>query len=143
MGTVAAAAIEAGGRVEGVIPEQLVALEVGEVAGVETTVVGSMHERKALLHGHSDAIVCLPGGFGTLDELFEAVTWTLLGLQVAGVGLLDVDGYWDDLVRFLDKAVAEGFVRPWHRANLLVDADPGALLDRLAAHVPERRSKLG
>jgi uncharacterized protein (TIGR00730 family) len=141
MAEVATAALAAGGDVIGVIPDHLVAAEVGEVPGVQTQVVRTMHERKARMHALADAVICLPGGFGTLDEAFEALTWTQLALHDLGIGLLDVDGYWDHLVAFADHAVAEGFLKPKHRANLLVDADAATLLDRLAAFTPARAGR--
>jgi hypothetical protein len=141
MGEVATAALAAGGDVVGVIPDHLVAAEVGEVPGVQTEVVRTMHDRKARMHALADAVICLPGGFGTLDEAFEALTWTQLGLHDLGIGLLDVAGYWTDLVSFTDHAVSEGFLKPQHRANLLVDADPATLLDRLDAFTPTRNGK--
>jgi uncharacterized protein (TIGR00730 family) len=141
MAEVAAAALAAGGEVIGVIPDHLEAAEVGEVPGVRTEVVRTMHERKARMHALADGVVCLPGGFGTLDEAFEALTWTQLGLHDLGIGLLDVDGYWNDLVSFTDHAVSEGFLKPQHRANLLLDADAASLLDRLEAFAPSRSDK--
>ena len=95
-----------------------------------------MHERKAEMAARADAFVALPGGFGTLDELFEVLTWSQLGLHHKPCALLDVDGYYAPLVAFLDHAAAEGLLRPEHRAMLLVERDPERLVDRLAGHAP-------
>jgi uncharacterized protein (TIGR00730 family) len=136
MGALADALLARGGRVIGVIPRALVEKEVAHAGLTELHITASMHERKAMMADLSDAFVALPGGLGTLDELFEIWTWAQLGLHRKPVGLLDVEGYFDGLVRFLDHAVAEGFVRPKHRAMLVVDRDPSRLLDRLAAVPP-------
>ena len=95
-----------------------------------------MHERKALMAELSDALIALPGGIGTLDELFEMFTWSQLGLHRKPIGLLDVGGYWQPLLRFLEHAVNERFLRAEHLETLLVERDPGLLLDRLASHQP-------
>lgn len=136
MGTVADAALAAGGRVVGVIPRGLQVREVAHRALTELRVVGSMHERKAAMAAHADAFVAMPGGMGTLEETAEALTWSQLGIHRKPVGLLDVAGYFGPLVAFLDHAVAEGFLRPEHRALCLVEREPAALLDRLAAWAP-------
>ncbi|HEY8093288.1 MAG TPA: TIGR00730 family Rossman fold protein [Acidimicrobiales bacterium] len=115
MGTVADAVLAAGGDVTGVIPEFLERAEVAHHGLTELHVVGSMHARKALMAELAEGFIALPGGFGTLDELAEALTWTQLGLQAKPVVLLDVDGFWEPLVRFFDAAVEHGFVRPAHR----------------------------
>jgi uncharacterized protein (TIGR00730 family) len=133
MGAVADAAMEGGGHVIGVIPQSLVDREVAHVALSDLRVVDSMHERKALMAELSDAFVALPGGVGTLEELFEIYTWNQLGLHAKPLGLFNVRGYFDGLARFLDHAVAERFVTRTHRAMLLVEEDLGALLDGLAA----------
>lgn len=132
MGSVADAVLATGGRVTGVIPEALVAKEIAHPGLTELRVVASMHERKAAMAELADAFVALPGGYGTLEETFEMITWTQLGLHHAPVGLYDIDGFFDHLGRFLDHAVAEGFVKPAHRDLVLVDDDPGRLLDRVA-----------
>ncbi len=134
MGVIADAAMARGGRVSGVLPEFMVVREVAHRGISELRLVGSMHERKAAMAERADAFVALPGGFGTLDELFEVLTWAQLGLHRKPIALLDVDGYYAPLVTFLDHAAAEGLLRPEHRAMLLVDRDPGALLERLAGH---------
>lgn len=136
MGAVADATLEAGGEAVGVIPR---ALELRELAhGRLTTlhVVGSMHERKAKMAELADGFVALPGGMGTLEELAEILTWAQLGLHARPVGLLDVDGYYEPLIRFFDRAVSEGFIRAEHRRLLLVGADPSSLLDRFATWEP-------
>jgi uncharacterized protein (TIGR00730 family) len=129
MGTVADAALAAGGEVVGVIPQSLVDREIAHPGLSELHVVHSMHERKALMADLSDGFVALPGGTGTLDELFEVYTWTQLGLHAKPLGLLDVRGYYASLVAFLDHAVAERFVAAEHREMLVVADDPDALLD--------------
>ncbi len=136
MGVVADAALAAGGEATGVIPQALMDREVGHGGLTELHVVASMHARKALMATLSDAFVALPGGLGTLEEIAEMMTWAQLGLHPKPCGLLDVDGYYAPLVRFLDHATAEGFVRPEHRALLVVDADVDRMLARLRAHVP-------
>jgi uncharacterized protein (TIGR00730 family) len=131
MGAVADAALEAGGRVIGVIPQSLVDREVAHPGLSDLRVVESMHERKAVMAELSDAFVALPGGVGTLEELFEVYTWNQLGLHAKPLGLFNVRGYFDGLVRFLDHAVAERFVTAQHRSMLLVGEELGALLDGL------------
>ena len=136
MGEVADAALAAGGEVIGVIPYALEAREVGHRGLTEMHVVDSMHERKALMADLSDGFLALPGGIGTLEELFEVWTWGQLGLHAKPCALLDVAGYYSPLLAFLDHTVDEGFLREAHRAVLLVDADPEALLDRMAGFTP-------
>jgi uncharacterized protein (TIGR00730 family) len=133
MGAVADAAMEGGGHVIGVIPQSLVDREIAHPHISDLRVVESMHERKALMADLADAFIALPGGVGTLEELFEIYTWNQLGLHAKPLGLFNVRGYYDGLARFLDHAVAERFVTPKHRAMLLVDEDLGALLDGLDA----------
>ena len=136
MGLLADAALSAGGRVTGVIPQALWDREVGHTGLSELRVVGSMHERKAVMAELSDAFVALPGGVGTLEEIFEAWTWGQLGIHRKPCGLLNVAGYFDPLLSFLDRAVEAGFVPPAHRAMLQVAAGPAPLLDLLAAYTP-------
>jgi uncharacterized protein (TIGR00730 family) len=131
MGAVADAALAAGGEVIGVIPETLVAREFAHARLTELRIVTSMHERKALMAELSDAFVTLPGGFGTLDETCEMLTWTQLGIHEKPCGMLDVDGYFAPLLAFLDSAVVEGFLRPENRALVALDTDPERLLSRL------------
>jgi uncharacterized protein (TIGR00730 family) len=129
MGRLADAALAAGGEVIGVIPRALVDQEVAHHGLADLRVVSSMHERKALMADLADAFVALPGGLGTLDELFEILTWAQLGLHHKPIGLLDVGGYFAALLAFLDGAVRARFVAPAHRAMLLRADDPVALLD--------------
>jgi uncharacterized protein (TIGR00730 family) len=133
MGILADAALHAGGSVVGVIPEALAKKEVIHDGLTALRVVGSMHERKAVMAELSDGFIALPGGMGTLDEFFEMVTWAQLGLQRKPCGLLDVEGYFAPLLVFLDRAVEERFVKETHRKLVLVAAEPSALLDALQA----------
>lgn len=138
MGIAADAALAAGGEVIGVIPEQLADLELAHQGLTELHVVPSMHERKALMARLADAFVALPGGYGTFEELLEALTWTQLGLHAKPCGLLNVEGYYDPLVAQLERATADGFLRTDHASILIADADVDALLDRLAsARLPD------
>jgi uncharacterized protein (TIGR00730 family) len=136
MGVVADAVLEAGGEAVGVIPRGLEVREVDHRGLTRLHVVDSMHERKAMMERLSDGFVALPGGVGTLEELAEILTWSQLGIHAKPVGLLDVAGYFEHLGRFLDHAVAERFLRPEHRALLLADREPAALLDRMAGWSP-------
>jgi uncharacterized protein (TIGR00730 family) len=140
MGAVADAALAAGGAVHGVIPRSLEEREIGHRGLTALHVVHSMHERKQKMADLADAFVALPGGMGTLEELTETVTWSMLGLHAKPVGLLDVDGYWRPLLAFFDHAVAEGFLRRDQRDLVLADDDPARLLDRLAAWTPASRT---
>jgi uncharacterized protein (TIGR00730 family) len=132
MGIVADAALAAGGDVVGVIPQALLERELAHDGLSELHVVGSLHERKALMAELADAFVALPGGFGTLDELMEQLTWSQLGLHAKPVGLLDVEGYWRPLVAFARHATEEGFVREADLASIAIAGDADALLDQLA-----------
>jgi uncharacterized protein (TIGR00730 family) len=132
MGALADAALAQGGRVVGVIPQMLLDLEVGHAGLSELHVVQTLSERKLLMSDLADAFLALPGGIGTMDELFEAWTWVQLSLMTKPCGLLNHEGYYDALIGFLDHAVREGFLRPGHRAALQVDSDVIRLLDRLA-----------
>jgi uncharacterized protein (TIGR00730 family) len=134
MGVLADAALARGGRVTGVIPHTLMVREVGHRGLTDLRVVESMHERKAMMAELSDGFIALPGGFGTLEETFEILTWAQLGLHTHPCGLLNIDGYFDALLAFLDRSVNEAFVREAHRAMLLVDDSPRRLLDRFAAY---------
>lgn len=136
MGALADAVLQHGGHVIGVIPEALVAWEVAHRGLPDLRIVGSMHERKALMAELSDAFVALPGGVGTLEELFEVWTWSQLGLHGKPCALLDVNGFYAGLSAFLDHVVGEGFLRPDQRAGLLVERDPEALLRALACFEP-------
>ena len=131
MGAVADGALAAGGEVIGVIPRQLLQREIAHTGLTDLREVTTMHERKALMADLSDAVVALPGGTGTLDELFELFTWSQLGLHRMPIGLLDVVGYWQPLMAMLDHMVTERLLRAEHRDTLLVDEDASALLHRL------------
>ena len=136
MGVVADAVVAGGGEVIGVIPRHMDRAEVAHRGLTDLRVVGSMHERKALMYELSDGFVALPGGLGTLEELFEITTWCQLGLAVKPTGILDVEGFYDQLIAFLDHITAEGFVKPVHRELLVAARDPAAILDSLRAFVP-------
>jgi hypothetical protein len=133
MGAVADAALATGGRVVGVIPRFLYEREVGHDRVTSLEIVPSLTERKLRMGELSDAFLSLPGGIGTLDELFEAWSWSQVGLQDKPSGLLNVAGYYDELLAFVDRAVAAGFLKPRHREMLSVSADVGELLDGFAA----------
>ncbi|MCC6434903.1 MAG: TIGR00730 family Rossman fold protein [Acidimicrobiales bacterium] len=141
MGVIADAVMEAGGTVIGVLPKGLFSREVGHEAITELRHTDSMHERKALMYELADAFIALPGGLGTLDELFETLTWAQIGLHAKPVGLLDVDGYFDQLLAFLQHTVDTGFVKQANIDLLVADADPAGLLARLAANEPPRPEK--
>ena len=141
MGVLADAALAAGGEVFGVIPRALIDREIGHSGLTELRIVDSMHERKALMAERADGFVALPGGVGTLEELFEAWTWAQLGLHAKPCALLDTDGFYGPLVTFLDHLVDTGFVRPAHRAMLLTAHSPEELLTALAAYRPPRVGK--
>jgi len=131
MGVLADAALAAGGAVTGVIPRGLVALEVAHRGLPDLRIVDTMHERKSLMADLADGFVALPGGFGTLDELCEVLTWAQLGIHRKPCGVLNVHGYFDGLLGLLDHAVAERFLRPEHRALVLVGEHPSTLLDAM------------
>jgi hypothetical protein len=131
MGAMADAALAASGRVIGVIPQLLLDKEVGHTGLSELHVVATMSQRKILMGELAGAFIALPGGIGTMDELFEAWTWTQLDLHRKPCGLINFERYYDPLIAFLDRAVEQGFLRPRHRAALLVDDDLERLLNRL------------
>jgi uncharacterized protein (TIGR00730 family) len=133
MGVLADAALQSGGRVTGVITESLVRAEVGYEAITELITVPTMHERKAIMSARADAFVMLPGGYGTLDEFFEAVTWSQLGIHDKPCAILDPTGFFAPLVQFLDDAVAVGFIKESNRALITTYASVDELLDGLAA----------
>ena len=141
MGALADAALAEGGEVIGVIPDLLAEREIAHAGLTELVVVRSMHERKARMAELADAFLALPGGFGTLDELFEITTWAQLGLHRAPIGLLDVAGYYTDLVRFVARAQEQGFVKREHEALWRVSRDPAQLIDELAREVELRTSR--
>lgn len=134
MGTVADAALEAGGEVIGVIPEHLVQAEVAHHDVTELRIVEDMHERKATMASLSDAFLALPGGIGTLEELFEIWTWAQLGLHAKPVGIVDVAGYYAKLGEFLDHMVDSGFLNTPGREIVSIDSDPEKLLDAFSTH---------
>jgi hypothetical protein len=134
MGAVADGALAAGGEVIGVIPGALVDRELAHRGVTRLEVVATMHERKQRMHELSHAFIALPGGFGTLDELFEALTWAQLGMHGKPIGLLSVANYWDGLVRMLDTMVEAGLLSATHRSMLLDEKDAAALLDRFAGY---------
>ena len=136
MGQVADAALAAGGRVVGIIPQALVDKEIAHAGLTESHIVASMHERKRMMADLSDGFVALPGGIGTLEEIFEMWTWAQLGYHRKPCALVDTAGYWTGLAAFLDHQVQEGFVRAPHREMLMVDEDPARLLDRMEAYEP-------
>ena len=134
MAVAAEAAMARGGRVIGVIPGALAQREVAHEGLAELRVVRTMHERKALMSELSDAVIALPGGLGTMDELFEMLTWAQLGIHAKPCGLLNVSGYYDTLLALLDHMVEQGFLDPLHRSLLLVDDDAERLLDAMPEH---------
>ena len=133
MGAVADAALAAGAEVIGIIPDRLIERELGHGGVTELQVVGSMHERKQKMAEQSDAFVALPGGIGTMEEIFEIWTWRQLGYHRKALGLLNVGGYYDDLLSFIQRCETGGFLWPDVKSLLQVDADIGRLLDSLAA----------
>ena len=136
MGAVAKAGQEAGSSVVGVIPESLTSHEMmGEQIG-EQIIVETMHERKAIMASLADAFIVLPGGFGTLDELFEMVIWEQLGLHDKPVGLLNIGGYYDAMLEWVDSSIASGFIQAAHRDLLVTETEPAALIDLLEGHRP-------
>ncbi|HWC85239.1 MAG TPA: TIGR00730 family Rossman fold protein [Solirubrobacteraceae bacterium] len=141
MGAVADGALAAGGEVIGVIPTRLVESEIAHAGLTDLRVVETMHERKALMAELSDAVIALPGGTGTLDELFEMITWAQLGLHRKPIGLLDVLGYWERLLAFLDHMVDERFLYAEHRDMLIVEHAAAALVERLGSFEHRARDK--
>lgn len=134
MGVLADAVLGAGGSVTGVLPRALAVKEVAHEGLTELIVTESMHARKREMAERADAFIALPGGIGTLEELFEAWTWTQLGVHRKPCGLLNVAGYFDGLIGFLDHSVTEEYLRSEHREMLLVDTDAGKLIERLGSH---------
>lgn len=132
MGVIADAALAGGGEVIGVIPRSLADREIAHGGVTDLRVVDSMHTRKALMAELSDAFIAMPGGVGTFEEFFEAVTWTQLGVHRKPCGLLNVGGFYAPLAAFIDQAVTEGFIKPIHRAMIVVDDNPERLLNSLA-----------
>jgi uncharacterized protein (TIGR00730 family) len=136
MGALATSALEAGGEVIGVIPEAMVAAEVANMDCTELHVVATMHERKQAFTDLSDGFLTLPGGVGTMDELWEAVSWAQLGYHSKPVGLLNAFGFYDGLIAFAEHMAGVGFVREAHRGILIAENGLGALLDRMEAYQP-------
>ena len=136
MGAVASGALEAGGEVIGVIPEALVSGEVANHECTELIVVADMHQRKAAFTRLSDGFLTIPGGVGTMDELWEAVSWAQLGYHAKPVGLLNAFGFYDHLIAFNQHMIAAGFIRPAHQGILIVEPELDLLLARMAAHEP-------
>ncbi len=144
MGIIADAALDAGGEVVGVIPERLATKELLHTRVPDMRRVRDMHERKALMAELADAFIALPGGYGTLEELFEVITWAQLGFHRKNIGLLNIAGYFDPLVSLIDHAVTEAFIRPDHRELIIVEQNCPALIERLVTHqLPEVRKWLG
>jgi len=141
MGILADAALAEGGEVIGVIPQALFDREVGHEGITRLEVVESMHGRKELMYELADAFIALPGGLGTLDELFETLTWIQLGLHAKPCGLLNVEGYFDPLLAMLDRMVDHGFVRAEHRGLLVAEDEATRLLERFADYRPPSRGK--
>jgi uncharacterized protein (TIGR00730 family) len=141
MGILADEVLAGGGSVTGVIPQALFDREVGHEGLTELRVVESMHERKAQMAELADAFIALPGGMGTLEELFETLTWGQLGYHDKPCGLLNVSGYWDGMLAALDRAVGERFLAEEHRRMLLVEEEPATLLELLRSYEPPRVEK--
>ena len=142
MNVIANTMLEFDGHVTGVIPDSLVGKEVAHLGVSDLRVVSSMHERKALMAELSDGFIAMPGGIGTMEEFFEVLSWAQLGIHAKPCGLLNVSGYYDPLIQFLDHAVSEDFIKPKHRALMIVEEEPEKLLDRFVkiwqSHAPRR-----
>jgi uncharacterized protein (TIGR00730 family) len=136
MGAIADTVLEGGGNVTGIIPRALRGKEIAHEGLTELRVVDSMHERKSLMVELSDAFIAMPGGFGTLEEIIEVITWGQLGFHDKPCGLLNVAGYFDHLLAFLDHSTAQGFLHPQHRSMLLVANTPTELLEQFENYVP-------
>jgi uncharacterized protein (TIGR00730 family) len=141
MTVIADTVLELNGHVTGVIPDSLVSREVAHRGLSDLRVVNSMHERKALMAELSDGFIAMPGGIGTMEEFFEVLSWAQLGIHEKPCGLLNVAGYYDPLVQFLDHAVNQDFIKPKHRALLVVEREPAELLDRFAKLIAEQPAK--
>ena len=136
MGIIADTVLAQGGEVIGIMPDALIQREVGHHSLTQLRVVKTMHQRKALMADLSDAFIALPGGYGTLEEFAEIVTWSQLGIQVKPCGLLNIEGYWDGLLEFFNHACAEGFLRPENRELVLVAATPEEMLEKINSWRP-------
>jgi hypothetical protein len=141
MGVVADGILDAGGEAIGVIPKTLLEREIGHPGLSDLRIVGSMHERKALMSELSDAFIALPGGNGTLEEFFEVLTWAQLGEHAKPCALLNVSGYYDPLLAFFDHMVARGFLSEEHRSIVLVDTEPEPLLEKIRRYQPPKTAK--
>jgi len=136
MGTIADAVLNNGGEAIGVIPDGLMQREIGHSGVTRLHVVETMHQRKALMADLSDAFIAMPGGYGTLEEFAEIVTWSQLGIQIKPCALLNIEGYWDGLLNFVDHAVNEDFVRRENRDLIVVGATPEEVLDEIQSWKP-------
>ncbi len=136
MGAIADCVVEAGGKVTGIIPRHLADKEVAFTDLSDLRIVESMHQRKALMEELSDGFIALPGGLGTIEEIFEVWTWAQLNMHHKPCGLLNVCGYYDNLLKFLDHTVTQQFVQPDHRTMIVVEDDPQKLLERFHTYVP-------
>ena len=141
MGTLADSALAAGGQVTGVMPQSLIDREIGHKGLTQMHIVKTMHERKALMAELAGAFIALPGGHGTLDEFCEVLTWAQLGIHAKPCGILNIEHYYDPLLEMFSRAVDEGFLKAVHRDMVLVDTDPGRLLDRIEAARPRYVAK--
>ena len=142
MGVIADEVMRLGGDVTGVIPQALIDKEVGHAAVTRLHVVGNMHERKAMMAELSDGFIAMPGGIGTLEELFEMLTWSQLGFHDKPIGLLNVAGFYDQLINFTEHLITEGFLKRPHARLLLYESVPSSLLERFAAFIPDRSAKI-
>jgi hypothetical protein len=141
MGVLADAVLRGGGPVTGVITRALEDKEISHPGLMDLTVVHTMHERKALMADRADGFIMLPGGYGTMDEFFEVLTWTQLGIHLKPCAILDVNGYFGPLLGLLDHAAGQGFLRDDHREMVLTGTDPAGLLDRMAGWTPPATEK--
>ncbi len=141
MGEIAKAVLEAGGKVTGVIPKKLAEKEIAFTELSDLRIVDSMHERKALMVELSDGFITLPGGLGTIEEFFEVLTWSQLGIHQKPCGLLNVGQYYNKLISFLDEAVSQQFIELEHRSMVLIDENPEALLKKFEAYRPPKLDK--
>ena len=141
MGEIADTVIKAKGHVIGVIPKQLHEREVSHNGISDLRVVDSMHERKALMAELSDGFIAMPGGFGTIEEIFEVITWAQLNFHNKPCGLLNINGYYDNLIKFMDNAVKEKFIEPENRAMILIDEEPETLLEKMMNYAPPKVDK--